>query len=308
VVILILLIGLVFVGVAFGLFARSLLLSRLRAAEGLRQIEVYGIRGPAHLAPEHRPRSSPRDLRAIVDSLASRLGGLGEHLQGRSEDNLRRLLLAAGFYSASPRRFAGYQALSTLCLGGVWIFFAVLSKPTPVLGTLGAVTAILAGWVLPMLYLKRRGRSRARRIDYEMPELIDTLVTTVEAGIAFAASLKIASRRFRGALGDELRLTLQEQSMGLGLDAALTHMVERQDTPAVRSFVRSILQGEQLGVSVGQTLRGLAIEMRARRRQAVEERAHKAPVKLVFPLVLCIFPALLVIILGPAALRLHGIF
>jgi tight adherence protein C len=307
-VILILLVGLVFVGVASGLFARSLLLSRLRASEGLRHIDVYGVHGMVHVLPRRQPRLSGSDLRTIADSVASKLGRVGSHFYHRSEDNLRRLLLAAGFYSASPRRFTGYQALSTLALGVLWILFAVLAEAPAALGVLGAIIAILAGWSLPMLYVRRRGRSRARRIDYGMPELIDTLVTTVEAGIGFAASLQIASRRFRGPLGDELRLTLQEQSMGLGLDAALTHMVERQDTPAVRSFVRSILQGEQLGVSVGQTLRGLAVEMRARRRQAVEERAHKAPVKLVFPLVLCIFPSLLMIILGPAALRLHGIF
>ena len=139
-----------------------------------------------------------------------------------------------------------------------------------------------------------------------MPELIDTLVTTVEAGLSFSASLQVAGRRFRGPLGEEVRLTLQEQSMGLALNKALGNMLMRCDTPAVRSFVRSILQGDQLGVSIGQTLRNLAHEMRARRRHMAEERAQKAPVKILFPLVLLIFPALMVVMLGPAAIRIPG--
>jgi tight adherence protein C len=141
-----------------------------------------------------------------------------------------------------------------------------------------------------------------------MPDLVDTLVATVEAGIAFSASLQIASRRFRGALGEELRLTMQEHSMGLSLQDSLTHMVERQDSPSMRTFVRSLVQGEQLGISVGQTLRNLSHDMRMRRRQLAEEKAHQAPVKMVFPLVLFIFPALLTVILGPAFLTISHIF
>jgi tight adherence protein C len=96
-------------------------------------------------------------------------------------------------------------------------------------------------------------------------------------------------------------LTLQEQSMGLAINEALSNMLLRVDTPSMRSFVRSILQGEQLGVSIGQILRNLAKEMRGRRRQAAQERAQKAPIKLLFPLILLIFPAIFVILLGPAA-------
>jgi tight adherence protein C len=96
--------------------------------------------------------------------------------------------------------------------------------------------------------------------------------------------------------------------MGLGLNEALDNMLHRQNTPCVRAFVRSLVQGEQLGVSIGHTLRNLSTEMRTLRRQLAEERAQKAPVKLVFPVVLLIFPALFVVTLGPAFLRIHGIF
>ena len=137
-------------------------------------------------------------------------------------------------------------------------------------------------------------------IDYELPNLIDLLVVTVEAGLGFTGSLQLAAERFTGPLGDELRLTLQEQSMGLSTNEALRNLLDRCDTPLMRSFVRSVLQGETLGVSIGQIMRDLAVDMRKRRRAAAEERAQKAPIKLLFPLTFLILPAMMIVILGPA--------
>jgi tight adherence protein C len=306
--ILVLLIGLLFVAVAAALFARSLLMSRAHATQGLRQIEAYGFTAAESSATGPKQRRQI-EVRASLDKVAVSVGAVvSSRVHSLSEDNLKRMLMAAGYYSIPPRRFVGYQALATLALGIAWLWLSIAADANPLLIVLGTTIALLTGWMLPTLHLKRRAVDRAERIAYEMPELIDTLVATVEAGIAFGGALQIASRRFKGPLGDELRLTLQEQAMGLGLDDALTNFMERCDTPPVRSFVRSLIQGEALGVSVGQTLRGLAHEMRARRRQMAEERAQKAPVKLVFPLVLFIFPAMLIVILGPAALRIHEVF
>ena len=305
--ILVFLIGIVFVGIAFGLFARALVSSRHQAAETVGQIGSYGFdaRGPAVASG----RTGRRSLHDVVESTATKLG---DALLGRShslsEEGLQRLLVSAGYYTLSPRRFVGYQALGTLLLGGFWVWFVVVTDAGWLLGIVGTVLALLAGWTLPVTIIRRRARSRAEQIDFAMPELIDMLTATIEAGISFGGSLQIATKRFRGALGDELRLTLQEQSMGLGLNDSLEHMAERCDSPSVRSFVRSLIQGEQLGISVGQTLRNLAHDMRARRRALAEERAQKAPVKLVFPLVLFIFPSLMIVALGPAFIRIHGIF
>src|ERR1043166_582019 len=156
--------------------------------------------------------------------------------------------------------------------------------------------------------VRRRSRKRLEEIDLQMPELIDLLVTTVEAGVAFSGSLRLAATRFQGALGEELRLALQEQEMGLSANEALMNMLGRADTPAMPPFVRSILQGETLGVSIGKIMRDLAVEMRKRRRQSAEERVQKAPTKMLFPLVFLILPAMFVVILGPAALQiLHTI-
>jgi tight adherence protein C len=133
-------------------------------------------------------------------------------------------------------------------------------------------------------------------------------VTTVEAGVGFSGSLQMAARRMHGPLGEELRLTLQEQDMGLSTEEALSNLLERADTPAMRTFVRAIIQGESLGVSIGKIMRDLATEMRKRRRQKAEERAAKAPTKMLFPLAFLIFPALFVVLLGPAVMAIFHSF
>lgn len=309
--ILVLLIGLVFVAVAAGLFARALLVSRRYASQAVTNIGEYGFEADGAATRITRKDSgAPRStMRERVDSMAT---AIGASMSGRagslSEESLRARLMAAGYYTTPPGRLVGYQVLAAAVACGLSIWTALAQDLNPLLGLCFVVIALLVGWTLPIVYVKRKGRLRGERIDYEMPELIDTLVTTVEAGLSFSASLQVAGRRFRGPLGEELRLTLQEQSMGLALNKALGNMLLRCDTPAVRSFVRSILQGDQLGVSIGHTLRNLAHEMRLRRRHMAEERAQKAPVKILFPLVLFIFPALLVVMLGPAAIRIAGIF
>jgi tight adherence protein C len=122
--------------------------------------------------------------------------------------------------------------------------------------------------------------------------------------MGFSGSMQVAAERFSGPLGDELRLTLQEQAMGLPTDKAMANLLARADTDGMRSFVRSIRQGETLGVSIGQIMRNLAHEMRARRRSLAEQRAQKAPIKILFPLVALIFPAIFVVLLAPAILSL----
>ena len=308
--ILVLLIGLLLIGVSFGLFARTLLLPRMRAAESLRQIDVYGFSGTAAESSDSNHRGLPRlHLREGVDSLATKFGKfISSRVTSVNEENLRRILQSAGFYTMQPGRFVGYQALATLALGAFFIWLAAVGSTNPLLSVVTVIAAVLAGWCLPLAIVKRRARARAERIDLDMPDLIDMLVATVEAGVAFSSSLQMAAKRLRGPLGEEVRLALQEQSLGLSLNDALNNMLNRQNTASVRAFVRSLVQGEQLGVSIGQTLRTLSTEMRTLRRQLAEARAQKAPVKLVFPVVLLIFPALFVVTLGPAALRIHAIF
>ena len=145
---------------------------------------------------------------------------------------------------------------------------------------------------------------RVDRVDRDLPELIDLLIATVEAGLGFAGSLQLVADRFEGPLGQELRLTLREQNMGLSTERALGNLLERCETPSVRAFVRAVSQGEALGVSIGTMLRNLAAETRKRRRQSANEQVQKAPVKMLFPLVFMVFPALLIVLLYPAVHQL----
>jgi tight adherence protein C len=160
------------------------------------------------------------------------------------------------------------------------------------------------GWVMPKFLLERKATKRLQDIDREMPELVDLLVTTVEAGVGFASAVQMVARRITGPLGQELRLALQEQSMGMTIEEALRNMLSRVDSVSMRAFVQAIQQGQVLGVSIGKILRDLALDMRKHRRQLAEERAQKAPTKLLFPLVFLILPALMIVSLGGPLLSL----
>jgi len=266
-------------------------------SQALGQIDRYGF--TAERAVE---RASSRPLTTAVDGFAGAIGSaMAKRFPSLRESQVRAELVAGGFYHLSPRTFIGYRVICFVSIPVVWLWIVTRTHPPLAITILGLAFAITAGWVGPVVVVRNRARRRFEAIDHELPELIDLLVVTVEAGLGFSGSLQTAAQRLEGPLGDELRLTLQEQSMGLSVNDALKNMLARSDTPAMRSFVRSILQGETLGVSIGQIMRNLAKEMRTRRRQHAEERAQKAPIKLLFPLIFLIFPAMFVILLGPAA-------
>jgi tight adherence protein C len=293
-VLIVLLLGLALAGTSAVLVARAAVMPRLRASESVGRIASYGF--ASKQAGERRQGPA----RNAVDGIASLVGDAAGRFSGFGEASLRRELVAAGIYGLAPRHLLGDRILCALSFPGLWLWLASAGGYSGALVVLGVPVAVLLGWTAPMSIVRRRSRRRFEQIDYELPNLIDLLVVTVEAGLGFTGSLQLAAERLSGPLGDELRLTLQEQSMGLSSQEALRNLLERADTPLMRSFVRSILQGETLGVSIGQIMRDLAVDMRKRRRQAAEERAQKAPIKLLFPLIFLIFPAMFVVILGPA--------
>jgi tight adherence protein C len=291
---LLLIIGLVLTATAVALVARGLIVSRLRAVDTLRGIGRYGFAGVGQLEPA-------AGLRGMLDDLAGQVGRLIlQQLRFGNEEHLRKQLVSAGLYRITPRMLMGYQVLLTVAVPALWVWLAVAASMSGGLAILGVLGGLVLGWMLPLWLVQQRGTARLVRADNDMPELIDLLVVTVEAGLGLGASLQLASTRLGGPLGEELRIAVQEQSMGLPLLQALENMLNRCPTPAMRSFVRSMIQGERLGVSVGQILRSLALEMRKRRRAAAEEKAQKAPIKILFPLVFLIFPAMFLVLLGPA--------
>jgi len=269
----------------------------------LGQIDSYGFTAPAAREAGAAAARGP-----VGPGFAAQVGGFAQHFLGVGEHDIRRELLAAGMYTTDALTIIGYRLLAAVCAVAVWLWFAVTTGRSFFVLLLGAVVLGVLGWMLPVITVRRRGRQRIARIDYELPELIDLLVVTLEAGLSFLASLNMAADRLEGPLGTELRLTLQEQRMGLGVNDALEGMLRRCETSSLRTFVRSVIQGENLGVSTGQIMRNLAVEMRKRRRAMAEERAQKAPVKMLFPLIFLIFPAMFVVLLGPAIYSIGKVF
>jgi tight adherence protein C len=288
-------VGVLLAGASVALAARALAMPRMRAAETLAQIDSYGY----SVAADHLPPRGP--LSSALDNLAFRMGSwLAKRFGSLREAQLREQLMAAGLYGIAPKKFMGYRLLCTFCLPTLWLWMASTGAYSGPITFFGLLFFTFVGWRGPVMFVARRTRSRLEQVDYELPELIDLLVVTVEAGLGFSGSLQVASERLTGPLGDELRLAMQEQTMGLTTSEALSNMLARCQTPLMRSFVRAVLQGETLGVSIGKIMRDLATDMRKRRRQAAEEKAQKAPIKLLFPLVFLIFPAMFIVLLAPA--------
>lgn len=283
------------IGLTVWLLLRARALPSASAAERIEQIESYGFAGTAQAATGGgRPQPALRDL-------AMALGRWAIARSPRiSESDVRRDLTRAGMYSTSPVAFTGYRFVAAAACGLSLLFLMIVGGASPLLIVVGTPVAVMAGFVLPRAFVQRRIAERITLIDRQLPELVDILVITVEAGVGLSRSLRVAAERLAAPLGDELRLTIQEEQMGLSTPDSLSNMLDRCDTPGMRSFVRSLAQGQTLGISIGDIMRGLAVEMRTRRRQSAETQAQKAPIKILFPLVLLIFPAIFVVILYPA--------
>jgi len=293
--IILLLFGIALFAAAAGLAVRAVAIGGMRRRNTLAQIGSYGFAGTAAPTDEHERRG----LRELLEALATMLGAIAvRRFASLREQEVRKLLRSAGLYHVRVETFVGYRLLAAGTIPALWLLRLITSGGASPRGLLLVCFAAALGWTLPSFFVKRKGAKRLFEIDLEMPELVDLLVTTVEAGVGFAAALQLVARRVEGPLGQELRITLQEQNMGLTIESALQNMLARVDSASVRAFVQAIVQGQNLGVSIGKILRDLALDMRKRRRQMAEERAQKAPTKILFPLVFLILPALFIIVLG----------
>jgi tight adherence protein C len=290
-------IGLLFIAAAVVLVIRAVALPRLRMATHLRQIETYGFSGTLP-SEDHLAARPP--LGRSINAFAEGVGRAAIARAGTLTPMPSRELASAGFYRVTVEAFHGYRVLAAVILPSLVMLEAIAGGKSGALAVALAALAAVFCWVLVGAFVRHRSEIRLNAVDRELPELIDVLIATLEAGLGFAGSLQLVAGRFEGPLGDELRLAQQEQRMGLATNQALGHILERSDTPAVRSFVRAVVQGETLGVSIGTMMRNLALEMRTRRRQAAQERVQKAPLKMLFPLIFLIFPAMLIVLLYPA--------
>jgi tight adherence protein C len=223
-------------------------------------------------------------------------------------DKVSRRLMGAGVGRAiSPTSFLASKALFSVLgfVGGT--FLGGLTGN----GTLGVLLAILfafVGFMFPDIFVSLKARSRRDEIRAELPDALDLLAVSVEAGLGFDAAITKLTEHMEGPLVDEFALTLSEMRIGESRQNALQKMVERVQAPELSAFVRALIQADQLGISLGRILRVQATDTRNKRQAAAEERAMKAPIKMLFPTALFIFPAMFLIILGPAFLNFKGIF
>lgn len=290
---LLLLLGALLAGVALVVIGRAIIAPRMRTSQNVAGIEQYGFSA--------RARVDDVESRSIINDLASFVGNVvGSRFGVLREEELRQHIVSAAMYRLSPRQLIGYQVLGVVVLPGVWLWLTLTNGASVTFVIAGAAIMAVLGFLGPVNYVKGRAKKRLAEVDYALPELIDLIVVSLEAGIGFAGSLNVAADRIPGPLGEELRLANQEQRMGLVVGETLENIQKRCPTDTVTTFVRAVVQGERLGVSMGQIMRNLALEMRLRRRQLAEEKAHKAPVKMLFPLVFMIFPAMFLVLLGPA--------
>jgi tight adherence protein C len=164
------------------------------------------------------------------------------------------------------------------------------------------------GFLIPDAFLTMRTRKRRDLVRAQLPDALDVLAVSVEAGLGLDGAIVKLTEHMKGPLIDEFALTLGEIRIGESRHEALKKLTERVPTPEVAAFVRSIIQADQLGISLGRILRVQAADSRLRRQSAAEESAMKAPIKMLFPTVLFIFPAMFLVILGPALLNFSHFF
>lgn len=245
----------------------------------------------------------------VVEPAMRRLAGLALRVNPRATvDSIAHRLLVAGLArSISPTAFLAFKAAFAIAGGALGL--AVGSTWSgPSMGLLFAVTWGAAGFALPGLFLTSRTRKRREAIRAELPDALDLLAVSVEAGLGFDGAVSKLTEHMEGPLAEELALTLGEMRIGESRQDALKKLADRAAAPEMASFSRSIIQADQLGISLGRILKVQAADTRLKRQAAAEERAMKAPIKMLFPTVVFIFPATFLVILGPAFLQLSKIF
>jgi tight adherence protein C len=237
--------------------------------------------------------------------LASRLSGSVSRVTSTSfsERTEKRLALAGNPGDMRVADWLGIKAIGAI-VGGILFFFlfvvvGVMGLPF-VLGLLMAGVGVAFGYTIPEFWLGGRVRKRQHAILLMIPDALDLLTISVRAGLGFDAALGKVVEKLPGPLSDEFRRALAEVRVGKQRREALRDIVARTEVPPLTNFIGAIIQAEQLGVSISKVLQVQSEQLRIERRQRAEEQAAKAPIKMLFPLVGCIFPSLFIVILGPA--------
>jgi tight adherence protein C len=243
----------------------------------------------------------------IVRPTIQRLAKAGRRQEGGMIARIDAKLERAGY--PGGLRGADWVGVKILALIGFAILFFLLAlflTGQPVVGLLFVVVGAAVGYIAPEFWLGRKMRARSMAMILQLPDALDLLTISVEAGLGFDAALAKCVEKMEGPLIDEYRQALAEVRMGRTRRDALRDVATRADAQPVSNFIGAIIQAEQLGVPIAKVLQIQSNQLRIERRQRAEEAAAKAPVKMLFPMVGCIFPTIFIVILGPAIIKVMG--
>ncbi len=247
-----------------------------------------------------------RVLRPVLKKAAM---ALGSRTPAASTEKIRLKLAQAGNPSGmGPVEFIGLRFLLAIGLTAGALFLFILSSKNPMTAILFGPILGIFGFLLPGIWLDRKIKSRRKEITKALPDAIDLLTISVESGLGFDPALMRVAEKWDNALTREFARVLSEMRIGKSKRDALREMAARVDEDGLSTFVSSVVQADSLGVAITHVLRIQSDAMRVRRRQRAEALAQKAPIKMLFPMALFIFPALYVVILGPAIPRFMEAF
>jgi tight adherence protein C len=252
-------------------------------------------------------REFPRFRDRVLGPAVTKLAALMLKINPRTSiDGVSAKLMSAGMRKTSPSAFLAAKAFFGLI--GLVFGIVVASSMSGTLGLLIIVLLTAIGFFVPSYFVFVRARRRQESVSADLPDALDLLAVSVEAGLGFDGAIAKLTEHMEGDLIDEFEFALGEMRVGEGRAEALKKMAERVPAHEMASFVRAIVQADQLGISLGRLLRVQATDARLKRQAAAEEKAMKAPIKMLFPMVLFIFPAMFIVILGPAFLNLGQLF
>ncbi len=249
----------------------------------------------------------PRFRERAVGPFIAKVAGLMLRVNPRTTtESVAAKLMAAGMRKASPNAFIAAKGIMAVGFGVVGLLLGGVLSPAK--APLFAILLGLIGYLGPGMVLDNRVRARQSLVAAELPDALDLLSVSVEAGLGFDGAVQKLTEHMEGPLIEEFELALGEMRIGESRSEALKKMAARSASPEMATFVRAIIQADQLGISLGRILRVQAGDTRLKRQMLAEEKAMKAPIKMLFPTVVFIFPAMFIVVLGPAFLNLAKIF
>ena len=276
--------------------------SRNTAEMVQQRLSVYGGEKPLTLEEVELQRPfSERFLRPAIERLGSLMSRSTP--QKARQNLMNRLDLAGRPGNLTPEDFAAVRIVAAAVMAAVGLGIGLLLANVVYLVISLAAGAIL-GFYLPVLWLKQKVDARRSEIQKGLPDAMDLLVIAVDAGLGFDAALARVTDKYKNALSDEFAKVLREVSLGRPRLEAMDEMGRSSGVEDLHNFIQAIIQSEQFGTGIGKILRIQADEMRRKRRQRAQEKAAQATLKMMLPMVGCIFPTLWIVLLGPAALIL----